>query len=215
MPHDRALQEAVLTQLGWEPSIDAGHIGVTADEGVVTLTGHVENFLQKRTAEKAAAGVRGVRAVVKELRVRMPLPLQHGDEEIAKVALHRLEWEANVPADDVMVEVDTGWVTLSGEVEWHFQREAAERVLRGMAGVVGILNEIAVQKHSLATGIAAEIGAALHRSQFDAEAVVVSDDDGVITLTGTVANLTDSETACQTAWKARGTASVKNDLVVA
>jgi osmotically-inducible protein OsmY len=215
MPYDRALQEAVLTELGWEPSINAGHIGVTADGGVVTLTGHVENFLQKRNAQKAAAGVKGVRAVVEELRVRMPLPLQQGDEEIAKAVLNRLEWEASVPADDVKVEVDTGWVTLSGEVEWHYQREAAERVLHGMAGLIGILNEIAVKAHPLATDIAAEIGAALHRSQFDSGSVKVSADEGAVTLTGTVASLAESDLACQMAWKSRGTCNVRNDLIVA
>ena len=215
MPHDRALQEAVLTELGWEPSINAGHVGVTAEAGIVTLTGHVENFLQKRNAEKAASRVRGVRAVVEALRVRLPLPLEYGDEEIAKAALNRLAWEADVPADDVRVRVENGSVTLSGRVEWRHQREAAERVLRGMSGIVGVENEIEVKIHPLAQDVSSEIDAALHRSQFDAATILVATDGGTVTLSGTVDNLSDSYVACQTAWKAPGTTAVRNHLVVA
>lgn len=215
MPQDRALQEAVLAELGWEPSVNAGHVGVTAEAGIVTLTGHVENFLQKRTAEKAAARVRGVRAVVDALRVRLPMPLHYGDEEIARAALNRLDWEADVPVDCVQVTVENGWVTLSGRVEWRYQHEAAERILRGMSGVVGIQNEITIKPHPLAQDVSAEIDAALHRSRFDPSTMSVTTEGGTVTLSGTVATLADSYVACQTAWRAPGTTAVQNDLLVA
>ena len=215
MSQDRALQETVLAELGWEPSIDAGHIGVTAENGIVTLSGHVENFLQKRTAEKAAARLRGVRAVVEALRVSLPLPLDYGDEEIAKAALNRLDWEADVPDDSVRVTVENGWVTLSGRVEWRFQSDAAERILRGMSGVVGLQNDVAIKAHPLAQDVAAAIDAALHRSRFDPTTMSVATDGGTVTLTGTVATLADSYVACQTAWKAPGATAVRNELVVA
>lgn len=215
MPQDRALQESVLTELVWEPSVDVAHIGVTAERGIVTLTGHVENFLQKRNAEKATARVRGVRAVVEELEVRLPFPLKHGDEEIAKAALNRLDWEVDVPKDVVTIRVENGWVTLTGCVEWHFQREAAERVLRGLVGVVGIQNEIITKVHPIAQDVTAEIDAALHRSRFDPRTMTVAADGGKITLSGTVPTLADRYVACQTAWKSRGATEVENNLVVA
>jgi osmotically-inducible protein OsmY len=215
MPHDRALQEAVLAELVWEPSINAAHIGVTADTGIVTLSGHVENFLQKRNAEKATARVRGVRAVVEELLVKLALPLKYGDEEIARAALNRLDWEDSVPAGTVKVRVEQGWVTLSGLVEWHFQREAAEKVLRGMTGIVGIQNDTIVKSHPVASDIRAEIDAALHRSRFDPSTITVTAEGGVVTLSGTVPTMSDRYVACQTAWNSKATSAVHNDLAVA
>lgn len=215
MPQDRALQESVLTELFWEPSVDVAHIGVTADRGVVTLTGHVENFLQKRNAEKATARLRGVRAVVEELEVRLPFPLKHSDEQIAKAALNRLDWEVDVPKDVVTIRVENGWVTLTGRVEWHFQREAAERVLRGLTGVVGIQNEITTKVHPIAQDVTAEIDAALHRSRFYTRTITVAADCGKITLSGTVPTLAHRYVACQTAWRSRGATEVENKLVVA
>jgi osmotically-inducible protein OsmY len=215
MTNDRTLQESVLTELVWEPSVDVAHIGVTADNGIVTLTGHVENFLQKRNAEKATARVRGVKAVVEKLEVRLPFPLKHGDEEIAKAALNRLDWEVDVPKDVVTIQVENGWVTLSGRVEWHFQREAAERVLRGLTGVVGIENEVTARAHPIVQDVTAEIDAALHRSRFDPRTITVSAEGGKVTLSGTVPSLADRYVAGQTAWKSRGATAVANELVVA
>ena len=215
MPQDRALQESVCTELTWEPSVNVAHIGVTADNGIVTLTGHVENFLQKRNAEKATARVRGVKAVVEQLEVRLPFPLKHGDEEVAKAALNRLEWEVDVPKDMITIQVENGWVTLTGRVEWHFQREAAERVLRGLTGVVGIQNEITTKAHPIVQDVTAEIDAALHRSRFDPRTITVTADGGKVTLSGTVPTLSDRYIACQTAWKSSGATGVENNLIVA
>jgi osmotically-inducible protein OsmY len=167
MTADRALQESVLTELSSEPSIDAAHIGVMVDGGVVSLSGHVENFLQKRNAEMATARVRGVRAVVEGLEVRMPVPLKQRDEVIAKAALNRLDSEVNVPKNVVTITVENGWVTLTGRAGWHFQRQAAERVLRGLVGVVGIQNEMTTNAHPIEAEVTAEIDAALHRSRFE------------------------------------------------
>ena len=215
MSEDRALQDAVLAELRWEPSIDVAHIGVTADAGVVTLTGHVESYVQKRNAEKAVSRVRDVKAVVVELVVRLPIPRQHGDEEIARAALTRLDWEEGVPTAHVKVQVESGWLTLSGQVEWHYQREAAEKVLRGMTGVVGIANEMTVKAHPVAADVRAEIDAALHRSRFDPDTITVTTEGGTVVLSGTVPTLSDRFIACRTAWNSRATSAVKNDLIVA
>jgi osmotically-inducible protein OsmY len=120
MSQDRQLQEAVLAEFLWEPSITAAHIGVTAADGVVTLTGHVPNFLEKHAAEKAAARVKGVKAVAQELEVRLPNDFKRSDEEVARAAVDRLAWEVTVPRDAIKVKVEKGWVTLTGEVAWQF-----------------------------------------------------------------------------------------------
>ena len=140
MSQDRQLQEAVLAEFGWEPSVNGGHIGVTAKDGIVTLTGHVEHYLEKRAAEKAAARVKGVKAVVEEIKVELHSSMHRTDEDIARAAVDRLAWEVTVPRDKVKVQVEGGLVTLTGQVDWHYQQEAAERSVRGLMGVVGVFN---------------------------------------------------------------------------
>ena len=153
MTQNRALQEAVLAALWRDPSVNAAHIGIAADAGVVTLYGHVENFAEKQCAEEAAARVGAVKAVVEELAVKLPLPLEYGDEEIARAALNRFDRENSPSFDTIKVRVESGWVTLSGQVEYQGQREAAERVLLGVSGIVGIENETTVVPHASRTTI--------------------------------------------------------------
>lgn len=164
MSQDRQLQEAVLAEFAWEPSVTAAHIGVTAKNGIVTLTGHVENYPEKRAAERAAARVKGVKAVVEELKVQLHDSVQRSDEEIANAAAMRLAWEVSVPRDAVKIKVEHGWVTLTGQVNWHFQKVAAERTIRGLYGVVGILNETTIKARADASNISDKIDRALHRS---------------------------------------------------
>ena len=145
MSQDRELQESVMVELGWEPSIDAAHIGVAAHAGVVTLTGHVRSFPQKIAAERAAARVKGVKAVAEEIEVKLPYDVRRGDENIAGAAIERLAWDATVPPDAVEVRVEKGWVTLNGEVDWQFQKEAAAQAVRTLIGVVGVSNLIEIK----------------------------------------------------------------------
>ena len=121
MPNDNRLQQAVLEELNWEPSVTAAHIGVTANAGIVTLTGHVESFAQKHAAEVAVRRVKGVKAVAGEIEVRLPYETKRSDEEIAGAAIGRFEWDVSIPRDTVKVTVDKGWVTLTGEVDWYYQ----------------------------------------------------------------------------------------------
>ena len=136
---DKSLQQAVLDELDWEPSVDAAHIGVTANNGVVTLTGHVSSYTQKWAAERAVGRVTGVKAVAEELEVRFPFEGKNSDDDIAKRAVQSLDWDVSVPNDKVKVKVEKGWVTLSGEVDWYFQRSAAEADVRKLQGVKGVL----------------------------------------------------------------------------
>jgi osmotically-inducible protein OsmY len=121
MLQDSQLQRAVIAELGWEPSVDSAHIGVTAHAGVVTLNGHVRNFSQKLAAEKAVGRVKGVKAVAEEIEVKLPFDVERDDEDIASAAIERLAWDSSVPRDAVKVRVEKGWVTLSGKVDWHYQ----------------------------------------------------------------------------------------------
>ena len=119
MSNDSQLQQAVLAELNWEPSITAAHIGVTAEDGVVTLTGHVDTFIQKHSAEQAAGRVKGVKGVAEEIEVQLPFDKKRTDDEIAAAAIDRLEWDVSIPPDVIKVKVEKGWVTLTGEVNWH------------------------------------------------------------------------------------------------
>ncbi len=215
MSKDRELQEAVLAEFTWEPSVTPGHIGVTAENGVVTLTGTVPHYLQKQAAEMAAGRVKGVKAVADELKVQLHGSMKRDDSDIARAAVDRLTWETSVPADAIKVKVEQGWVTLTGQVEWHYQKDAAERMVRGLLGVVGISNLTTIKPHVNTSDLGHDIDVALHRSWFDARTVKVRADGGKVTLTGTVHSPSDRWTAGSTAWAARGATEVENDLIVA
>ncbi|CAN5137668.1 BON domain-containing protein [soil metagenome] len=216
MSYDDKLQKAVLAELNWEPSITAAHIGVTAKDGTVTLTGHVENYGQKHAAELAAGRVKGVKAVAEEIEVRLPYSIKRDDADIAAAAVNRLEWDAGTPRDAVKVKVEKGWLSLTGQVDWHFQKDAAERELRHLMGVLGVSNLITIKPRVDTSHLSDDIQHALHRSWFfDTEKVHVTATDGHVKLTGTVNSLQESRTAALTAWAAPGATSVENDLVVA
>jgi osmotically-inducible protein OsmY len=216
MSHDSNLQSAVLAALNWEPSVVAAHIGVTAQDGVVTLSGHVDSFVQKHAAEDAARRVKGVRAVAGDLDVQLAFDHQRTDDEIAAAALERLSWDVAVPSDTIRLEVDHGWVTMTGQVTWHFQKEAAEQALRPLAGVVGISDQIVIAPRVSASNISDDIMHALHRSWFfDPRTITVTAQGGDIRLTGTASSWHDRQVAAETAWAAPGATSVENDIRVA
>jgi len=215
MSHDSNLQRAVLAALNWEPSVVAAHIGVTAQDGVVTLSGHVDSFVQKHAAEDAARRVKGVRAVAGDLDVQLAFDHQRTDDEIAAAAVERLSWDVAVPNDTIRLEVDHGWVTMTGQVTWHFQKEAAEQALRPLAGVVGISDQIVIAPRVSASNISDDIMHALHRSWFfDPHTITVTAQGGDIRLTGTASSWHDRQVAAETAWAAPGATSVENDIRV-
>ncbi len=204
-----------MAELGWEPSIDAGHIGVAANAGVVTLTGRVQSFPQKVAAERAAARVKGVQAVAEEIEVKLPYDIRRGDEDIAKAAIERLAWDASVPRDANEIRVEKGWVTLNGDVDWYFQKEAAAQAVRTLIGVVGVSNQIDIKPTVNADDVGQNITRALHRSWFyDPNTIKVSTQGGKIKLTGKVTTWNARDLAGKTAWSAPGVTSVENDIVV-
>ena len=214
MSDDKHLKQAVLDELKWEPSVNAAHIGVTARDGVVTLMGTVETYAEKHGAETAALRVKDVKAVAEEIEVKLPSAVKHDDAEIAAAAVDRLAWNTSVPKDAVKVTVNKGWVTLTGEVHWHFQHDAAAEAVRRLWGVTGVSNRIAIKPKASAANIKADITSALKRSWFSPESIEVATTDGRVTLTGTVENWAERELAGNTAWAAPGVTSVSNDIRV-
>lgn len=216
MSYDEMLQKAVLAQLHWEPSVNAGHIGVTADHGIVTLSGHVETFAEKHAAETAARLVKGVQGVAEEIEVRLAFDFQRDDDVIAAAAVDRLGWDVSVPRDSVKVSVEKAWVTLTGEVQWHYQREAAEHDIRRLYGVVGVANQISIKPRVDVSNISDNIMHAMRRSWFfDPKTVDVSATLGRVTLTGTAHSPHDRNVAASTAWAAPGVTDVVNEIRLA
>ena len=215
MSHDSQLQQAVLAELNWEPSVTAAHIGVTADAGVVTLTGHVDTFAQKHAAEKAAARVKGVKGVAEEIEVQLAFDKKRTDDQIAAAAIDRLAWDAAIPSDAIKVKVEKGWVTLTGEVNWYFEKEAAELNVGKLLGVIGVSNQIAIKAHVNVSNIRDDIAHALHRTWFfEPEAIKVSATGGKVTLSGNVHSLNDWDVATSIAWSSPGTTVVQNDITI-
>ncbi len=214
MSDDQRLKQAVLDELQWEPSVNAAHIGVSAKDGVVTLMGHVENFAEKSAAEKAARRVKEVRAVAEEIEVRLPFSVKLGDEEIASHTANRLQWDSAFPSGTVKAKVEKGWVTLTGEVDWHYQQDAAENDVRRLWGVTGVSNDIAIKPKPNASNIRDNIMVALDRSWVDRATIDVTAEGGKVTLSGTVDTSFEREEAGSTAWAAPGTTSVQNDITV-
>ena len=187
MSQDRQLQEAVLAELSWEPSVNAAHIGVTAKAGVVTLAGHVESYTEKAAAEMATRRVKGVWAIAEEIHVHLPSDTRRTDAEIAAAAVDRLAWDVAIPRDAVKVKVEKGWITLTGEVGWRYQKDAAGQDVRPLFGVVGVSNQVLIKSKVNVVNLGDDIMHALHRSwMFDPKTVTASAVGGKVTLTGTV-----------------------------
>ena len=215
MSQDSDLQLAVLAELAWQPTVVAAHIGVTADAGIVTLSGYVDSFAQKHAAHDAVLRVKGVKAVAEELTVELAFDMQREDDDIALAAIDRLSWDLSVPKDAIKVTAEKGWITLTGQVGWHFQKEAAEHDIRHLMGVVGLSNQITIKPSVDALNLGDDIQHALHRSYFfDPKTVKVTATEGRIHLTGSVRSWHDRQIAAETAWAAPGAMAVENDIVV-
>jgi len=213
---DATLKQNVVDELAWRPDIDSAHIGVTADKGVITLSGYVPSYAQKYEAEQAAKGVAGVRGVAEELQVRFPGDTStKDDDEIAARAVNCLAWHAFVPKDSVKVMVENGVVTLSGEVRWQFERHAAEDAVRRLYGVIDVFDNIKLKAQPQPSDVRSRIESALkRRAKIDSNAIRVSVSDGTVTLEGTVDSWAAHDTAQDAAWSAPGVRFVQDRLSV-
>ena len=194
--------------LAWAPDVDDSRIGVAATDGVVTLTGHVPSFADRVAAERVTKRVFGVKAVANDLEIDLPGDNKHTDTELAEAAVSALKWNAIVPAGKVKVAVHNGWLTLEGEVDWQYQREAAWNAVRTLVGVKGIDNEIVVKPTVKPNQVKEQIEAALVRdARRDAKNITVGVKDGKVVLRGTVDSWSDREEVEEAAWSVAGCAT--------
>jgi osmotically-inducible protein OsmY len=211
------LQQDVLQELKYEPSVNPSEIGVTAKDGIVGLTGNVKSYAEKYAAVHAAERVAGVKAVTDELKVDLPAFHVRNDEDIARAAVNGLQWDVWVPADQIKVKVDNGWITLEGEVDYKYQQSAAENAVRNLTGVRGVSNLINLKKPAvLPSEVKVKIDEALRRAAaVDADRIKVSVVQDRVTLKGTVSSWAERQAAENAAWSAPGVWTVEDDLVVA
>ncbi len=210
---DEEIQKDVLAELKWDAQVQPNEIGVAVKDGVVTLTGWVDSYLKKWAAEDAAHRVSGVRAVANEIEVK--LATERTDADIAAAAVRALEWDSSVPADTIKVTVSKGWVTLRGEVEWQYQKEDAERIVRRLSGVKGVSNLITIKPSVTPAELKEKIEDALVRNaEIDADRITVEVQGGKAILKGTVRSWAEREAAERAAWSAPGITSVDNRIQV-
>lgn len=215
MKTDAELKRDVEHELRWEPSVDEAHIGVTAKDGVVTLTGHVPAFAEKWAAEKAVKRVQGVRALAEELEIKLPKTGKRTDEEIAAACLTALKNNWEVPDDKLRAVVERGCVTLEGEVAWQFQRDAAISAVRSLTGVTGVRNSILLKPQASPEDVKVKIEAALKRSaEVDAKRIQVTANGGKVVLSGSVRSWSERDEAGRAAWAATGVNAIENNITV-
>lgn len=212
---DRELQQHVQNALDWEPSVESSAIGVSVDNGVVTLRGDVPSFSEKEAAERVALRVFGVRAVANDLVVLIAGAAERTDSDIADAAVNALRWHTSVPDKNITIVVRKGWITLSGAVDWQFQKDAAVRAVRDLTGVRGVTNAIEIHPSLKAGDVRAQIEAAFRRSaEIDARRVNVTVQDSKIILSGSVRSFAERQEAEKAAWAAPGVAQVEDRLTI-
>lgn len=215
MKSDTQLQSDVLAELTWEPSLNPAQIGVQVKDGIVTLAGQVDSFAEKWDAEHAAQRVAGVKALVIDMNVNLPGSSQREDIDIARSAENVLAWMTYLPQDAVKVMSEHGWITLSGEVAWEYQRQAASTAVRSLLGVTGLSNQIQLRPSVSLAGVKSAIEAALRRqSHTDALQIVVEISGTDVILSGTVRSLSERDLAKKSAWGSPGVHNVIDHLVV-
>jgi osmotically-inducible protein OsmY len=211
---DIELRKDVVDELEWDPSIDARTIGVAIEDGIIALTGHVGTYAAKANAEKIVKRVHGVQGVANDIEVKLPTSFERDDVDIARSAVNALEWNVSVPKDRVKVTVTKGWVTLDGNVDWYYQKRAAEDAVFMLAGVRGVANNINVAtKQVHAQDVKSKIEAALKRNaEIDSKKIVVQAGDGKVTLSGSVRSWVERQDAVNAAWSAPGVRNVVDQI---
>ena len=211
---DTKIQNEILQELQWSPNVRENDINVAVKNGIVTLTGKVPTFYQKAVAEKAAQRVTGVKAVVEEIKVKLTELTKREDKAIARAAAHALSWNSAVPKG-IKVVVENGWLMLTGEVEWAFQRDAAKTAVKYLHGVTGVSNAIVIKPKIRSGDVKSKIELALRRiAKIEPDQIKVHADGSDIVLTGHVNTHSERWDAVSAAWAAPGVTSVKSNLQV-
>jgi osmotically-inducible protein OsmY len=221
MKTDTELQQDVMNELKWEPTIKAAEIGVGVTDGVVTLSGYVDTYVEKWAAERAAALVFGVKAVAEQLKVRLPDAFQRRDEDIAQAVVNTLEWNVWLThmIDRIEVVVENGWITLSGDVDWRYQKDAAGDTVRNLLGVRGLSNNIAIAPISPITvdaqDIKDKIESAFQRNALlDSRRITLETRGGKVILKGIVRNQAEKEQVERVAFAAPGVSEVESNIII-
>jgi osmotically-inducible protein OsmY len=213
---DENIQRDILQELRWNSRVQPNQIGVTVNDGVVTLTGTVDSYMKKHAAEEVAYRVHGVKAVANDTQVRLPGMGERTDTDLARAAREALQWDIEVPASGVKVTVSNGWVTLDGEVEFGFQKRAAESAVHRLAGIVGVSNLIMVKPRVSLGEVKQDIEQALVRNaRTDAHNIQVEVEGRKVILRGTVPSYGEKEAAEFTAWAEPGVTEIEDQIVVA
>jgi len=211
------LRQDIIDELEFDPSFSGEHIGVAVDKNVVTLSGHVNSYAEKLAAIAAVRRVKGVHAIAENIEVRYPYQNKTADDQIAKRVVDIISWDVHIPAGavDVLVQ-DNGWVTLSGTVDWYYQRRAAEDDVRKLTGVRGVTNKIAIKPGVDTSNIKSKIESALKRhAEVEAKAIRVTVQNGnKVVLEGKVDNWDERRAAENAAWSAAGVSFVDDRLTI-
>jgi osmotically-inducible protein OsmY len=216
MKTNAELQKDVQDAIKWEPLLNAAEIGVAVKDGVVTLTGSVDSYPKKSEAEDAAKNVAGVKAVVEKIEIKFTGPwAKKDDNEIAIEAVNALKWNWQVPKDKIKVKVEKGWVTLDGELEWNYQKEAAQKAVKNILGVLGVSNIITINSEAQDLVEEKDIESAMRRNwAIGNQAILVKVTGHKVTLSGKVNSWYQKDEAARIAWNAPGVWSVDNELVI-
>jgi osmotically-inducible protein OsmY len=215
MTGDYELQQEVLDELEFEPSVNAAHIGVAANAGVITLTGFVSSYAEKLAAERAVRRIKGVKALAEEIEVRLPSDKMLADHEIAGRAADILKWRVGLPASRIGVKVEKGIVTLTGDVDWRYQKSEAEAAVHNLSGVAGVASFIRVNSPIPVTEVKEKIQRALRRNaELDASRITVQTDGGKVVLGGKVHAWYERDIAERAAWSAPGVTDVQDHIQV-
>jgi osmotically-inducible protein OsmY len=215
MKTDLELKKDVIAELTWEPSVNAATIGVEVKDGIVTLAGHVESLSEKWDAERAAQRVKGVKALAIEMDVKLPGSYERNDADIARAATNALEWTTYWKTDGIKVMVEKAWITLTGDVEWDYQRRSAVWTVKNLIGVKGVSDQIKIKPALTSTEIKADIEEALkRRANGDAKGITVGVNGDKVTLSGTVHSWSERELIVHSAWGAAGVRDVINNISI-
>jgi len=215
MKTDAQVQQDVIAELSWEPSVDATQIGVEVEDGIVTLAGHVCSYAEKWGAERAAQRVSGVKALAIEMDVKLSGSSKRNDADIARAAENVLQWMTYLPTDCIKVMVEKGWITLTGEVDWEYQRQAAAGAVRHLMGVTGLSEQIVIKPKVSSTAVKSDIEAALkRRAKTEAHNISVDVRGNEVTLTGTVHSWSERALARDAAWGTPGVRHVVDNITI-
>jgi len=216
MKNNAELQKDVQDAIKWEPLLNEAEIGVIVKDGVVTLTGTVDSYSKKIEAEAAAKSVAGVKVVVEKIEIKFSSNwAKKDDNEIATEVINALKWNWQVPSDKLKVKVEKGWVTLEGELQWNYQKDAAKDVVKNLLGVQGVSNNITIKSDTLDQVEKKDIENALKRNwSINDKDIKVKVSNHKVTLTGSVNSWYDKDEAARIAWNAPGVWNVDNELEV-